>query len=569
MSIKLSRRPTPDFTIVESTFTGVIHNIFAARGIKHQSELELQLKNLLPISSLGNINQAVELLFTTINLNKKIIIVADFDADGATACALMIRALRQLQANVSYKVPNRTNHGYGLSVGLVKEIINLQPDLIITVDNGVSSLDGIKLARENDIDVLVTDHHLPADTLPDANVIVNPNLKGESFKSKNLCGVGVAFYLICALHKELENTNWYKNNNLQPIDLTNLLELVALGTVADVVPLDKNNRILIQAGLNKIKSGSASAGINALFKIANKEPQYALASDIAFKIAPRINAAGRMEDMSIGIECLLTNDESNALKLASMLNQINIERRETEAKMQDEARQIVNNFNPSNDLPFGLCLYQDNWHEGVVGIVAGRLKEKLHRPTIVFAKSGDMLKGSARSVLKVNIKDVLDDIDKQNPGLIDKFGGHAMAAGLTIKPDKFETFAKAFATEIKSHLTLADLSSEILSDGKLSDNELTLAFAKQLQDLSPWGQQFPEPIFDGKFQILDQRIVGEKHLKMIIKPQNSNTPFDAIAFSQAPLESSTDDKLFEMAYRLDINRWRNNVSLQIMVLHIF
>lgn len=569
MSIKLARRPVTDFTIEESTYSGILHNIFTARGIKHQSELKLQLKNLLPISTLGNISPAVEILLNAINSNKKIMIVADFDADGATSCALMVKVLRQLNADVSYKVPNRTNHGYGLSAELVKEIIYLQPDLIITVDNGISSFDGIKLARANHIEVLVTDHHLPADTLPEANVIVNPNLKQDNFKSKNLCGVGVAFYLICALHQKLEQSHWYQEKNIAPIILSDLLDLVALGTIADVVPLDKNNRILVQAGLNKIKSAKASIGINALFKIANQDPKYALASDIAFKIAPRINAAGRMEDMSVGIECLLTNAPTNALKLANLLDQINLKRRETEVTMQEEAKEIVNNFDLTNDLPFGLCLYQNNWHEGVVGIVAGRLKEKHHRPTVVFAKSGDKLKGSARSVLKVNIRDVLDDIDKQNPKLIDKFGGHAMAAGLTISPDNFKAFADVFDAQIRTHLKPADLSHEILSDGQLSNNEFTLAFAQQLQDLSPWGQQFPEPIFDGEFEIIEQRVVGNKHLKIVVKPQNSNTPVDAIAFNQEPLRLTSSHKPFKIAYRLGINRWRDNVSLQLMILHIF
>jgi len=567
MTIKLTRRQVPENKITNTELDGILHDIFAARGIKDQSELDLRLANLLPISSLANTDSAAELILDKIQRNRKILIIADFDADGATACALMLRTLSQLNANVSYIVPNRARHGYGLSQELALEILQLKPELLITVDNGISSFEGIKIAHDHNIQVIVTDHHLPAAELPVADIIINPNLKNETFASKNLCGVGVAFYLACALHKKLQEINWYEQKNLEPLNLTSLLDLVALGTVADVVVLDKNNRILIKAGLGQIRSGKACDGINALFKITGNNPQYALASDLAFKIAPRINAAGRLEDMSIGIECLATNDMAKTLKLAAMLDQINIERRAIEQEMQAEAKQIVNGFHTDDNLPFGLCLYKKSWHEGIVGIVAGRLKDKLHRPTIVFAQSGGKFKGSARSVTKINIRDALESIDKMNPGLIDKFGGHAMAAGLMIAPDNFKDFTKAFDAVIRKELDEADLKGEIMSDGELAENEFTLEFANLLQNISPWGQSFPEPVFDGMFSVIDQRVVGEKHLKMILKPENCQVPLDAIAFNQKPL--ATSEKPIKMAYRLDVNRWQDNVSLQLIVVHIF
>jgi len=566
LKVKLGRRQAPRARITNTSLSGILHDIFANRGIKDQAELELRLSNLLPISSLGNVKAAADLILNAINADKRILVVADFDADGATACALVVRALRQLNANITYRVPNRSRHGYGLSAELVQETLKLEVDLIITVDNGIASFAGIALARENNIKVIVTDHHLPAANLPAANVIINPNLVSETFASKNLCGVGVAFYLVCALHDKLTQDNWYKEHNIKPLIPASYLDLAAFGTVADVVTLDKNNRILIKAGIGKIRSGSSCAGIKALLEIVSLKEQYVAASDIAFKLAPRINAAGRMEDMSIGIECLLSDDKTNAMKLAATLDSINQERQDIERTMQEQAKQVVDGFQADNDLPFGLCLYQKTWHEGIVGIVAGRLKEKLHRPVIAFAKNGNSLKGSARSVHKINIRDALDSIDKNYPGLIDKFGGHAMAAGLNIKPHNFTAFAEAFDQTIRGQLTIDDMTGEILSDGQLGENEFNLAFAKLLRDISPWGQDFPEPIFDGEFAVLEQRVVGDKHLKMTLKSQQSSIPLEAIAFNQPPLNLT--ENLVRIAYRLNLNYWQDNVSLQLVVLYI-
>lgn len=549
-------------------FPKIVQTVLANRGVNSVDEIDLSLKNLLPIHSLSNVDIAAKLIADTIYANEKILIVADFDADGATACAVMVRLLLQMGALVNFKVPHRINHGYGLSTAIVSDIILEKPDLIITVDNGISSHEGISMARKNGIKVLVTDHHLPADTLPDANVIVNPNLPGDNFASKNLAGVGVAFYVACGLHNYLKNDGWYSKSGIKEPIMTSVLDLVALGTVADVVPLDKNNRILVESGLKKIRNGNSCAGIKALFKVSNKDYKFALASDIGFMIGPRINAAGRMQDMTIGINCLLADTSEIAEPMAMDLNTINTERKEIEQTIRDEADSIVENFK-SDNLPFGISLYGSTWHAGVVGIVAGRIKEKYNRPVIVFAKTtNNMLKGSARSIKGMNIRDVIDNVDKCNKGLIDKFGGHAMAAGLSIHVDDFPVFKQKFNSEVAKLLSSKDLSLKIISDGSLASDDFSLELAEILQNITPWGHGFVEPVFDNDFFVIEYRVVGSKHLKLVLQPCGTNLELDAIAFNMVPDILPPKRQSLKIAFQLDINRWQGRVGVQLRIIEI-
>ena len=462
---------------------------------------------------------------------------------------------------VDFLVPNRFEHGYGLSPEIVQLAINeKQPDLIITVDNGVSSFDGAKLAKESGINVIITDHHLPSDSLPEADAIINPNLKGCEFLSKNLAGVGVCFYLFSALRTHLQKIQYFTNNNIPSPDLRTVLDLVALGTVADVVKLDQNNRILIDQGIKRIREKQCSPGILALLEIANRPPETLQASDLGFAVGPRLNAAGRLSDISRGIKCLLTHDMNDARRYAKELEEFNQKRKEEQARIQDEAQAIVDTQEVSKG-KFALSLFDPSWHEGIVGIVAGKLKEDYHCPVAVFAKSGDFLKGSIRSIPDVHIKDLLDLVDRKNPGLILKFGGHAMAAGLSIKLEGFSSFKQEFNEAIKAHLNNEIPKVELLTDGKLEPRDISLDNAQILQQAGPWGQGFEEPLFFGDFEIVEQRIVGGKHLKCRLKAINSNQVHDAIAFFQAPLDSTQ----VSVAYKLSINIWRGSASLQLMI----
>jgi single-stranded-DNA-specific exonuclease len=537
-----------------------LKKIYAARSVS-ESQLSLGLSNLLT-PNFDQLDRALALLEQALLEQKRVLIIGDFDCDGATASVVAVKSLRMMGAKyVDFLVPNRFEHGYGLSPEIVQLAIKeKQPDLIITVDNGVSSFDGTKLAKESGINVIITDHHLPSDSLPEADAIINPNLKGCEFLSKNLAGVGVCFYLFSALRTHLQKIQYFTNNNIPSPDLRTVLDLVALGTVADVVKLDQNNRILIDQGIKRIREKQCSPGILALLEIANRPPETLQASDLGFAVGPRLNAAGRLSDISRGIKCLLTDDMNDARRYAKELEEFNQKRKEEQARIQDEAQAIVD-MQELSEGKFALSLFDPSWHEGIVGIVAGKLKEDYHCPVAVFAKSGDFLKGSIRSIPDVHIKDLLDLVDRKNPGLILKFGGHAMAAGLSIKLEGFSSFKQEFNKAIKAHLNNEIPKVELLTDGQLEPRDISLDNAQILQQAGPWGQSFEEPIFFGDFEIVEQRIVGEKHLKCRLKAINSNQVFDAIAFFQASLDSTQ----VSVAYKLSINIWRGSTSLQLMV----
>lgn len=548
----------------------VLQRIYALRNITDMKELDKTFKSLLPFANFKDIDKACERIFRALQKQENILIVGDFDADGATSTALIISALKIFGAkNIAYLVPNRFKFGYGLSKDIV-DVASLQnPDLLITVDNGISSLEGVARANELKIDVLITDHHLPGEELPDAFAIVNPNQYGCEFTSKSIAGVGVVFYLMLALRRYLERKSWFAANNMTLPNMSQFLDLVALGTVADVVALDQNNRILVEQGLTRIRSGNVRPGILALIEVAKRELSTLQASDLGFAVAPRLNAAGRLDDMSLGIECLLANDLGKARQLAEQLDSLNIERRKIEAEMKEQAHVLLKNFTLRDNinLPISLCLFDESWHQGVIGILAGRLKESYHRPTIVFAlgENGE-LKGSARSIVGLNIRDILADIDKDNPRLIIKFGGHAMAAGLTIDRENFSKFRDAFVNEVSKHIDASMCSGDMYSDGSLTKNDLTLELARLIQDSGPWGQHFPEPRFDNVFIILDQRIVGTNHLKLTLSLAEGSEPIDAIFFNVDlniwPNHRATHVRAL---YKLDINTYQGYTKLQLLI----
>lgn len=546
----------------------LLTRIYAARGVCHARELDTGLQQLEPYHSLKGITAAVELLLDAIEQQQRILIVGDFDADGATATATGLLGLRMLGAeDVHYLVPNRFDYGYGLSPEIVAAARELSPDLLVTVDNGISSIEGVAAAQAAGMRVLITDHHLAGEQLPAADAIVNPNQPGCDFPSKALAGVGVMFYVLLALRARMRELGHFEHRPAP--NLAELLDLVALGTVADVVPLDANNRILVQQGLARIRAGRTRPGIRALIETGRRSLSQLVAMDLGFIVGPRLNAAGRMDDMSIGIECLLAADEPSALQLAQRLEELNQQRRQVEQGMQQDVTQQLQALD-MEQLPFGLCVYQPDWHQGVTGILAARLKEKHHRPVIAFADAGDgQLKGSARSVPGLHIRDALDAVATRNPGLISKFGGHAMAAGLTLAREHFERFAAAFDACVREHLGEDDLQGLWVTDGELAENEFQLELARQLRMAGPWGQQFPEPSFHGRFRLLEQRLVGERHLKLVLQPEQGRVSVEAIAFNvdlqQWP---NPNIRYAEMAYRLDVNEFRGRESLQLMVEHL-
>jgi single-stranded-DNA-specific exonuclease len=557
----------------------VLRRVYLARHLHRAEQTDLSLERLLPPSPLKGIEQAVALLADALARQQRILIVADFDADGATSCALAVRALRALGAkDVRYVVPNRFEYGYGLTPEIVAVAAQQQPALLITVDNGISSVEGVRAARALGIQVLITDHHLPGAELPDANAIVNPNQPGDEFPSKNLAGVGVIFYIMLALRAHLRTTGWYGKQNISEPNFAHLLDLVALGTVADVVPLDHNNRILVAQGLKRINQGYSSdktnevglhtrPGIRALLEVAGRAPGRLAATDLGFVVAPRLNAAGRLTDMSLGIECLLADDATAALGMARQLDTLNRERRAIEAGMQEQALEALDKLHLNGSLPHGLCLFDESWHQGVIGILAARIKERVHRPVIAFAPASDTeIKGSARSVPGLHIRDALDAVAACHPGLLSKFGGHAMAAGLTLPRAHFETFSRAFAEEVARHLDENDLAGKVLSDGELVADDMTMELAQSLRAAGPWGQGFPEPLFDGRFEVLGSRIVGEKHLRLTLRPPQGRS-VQAIAFNRAALQPSEGSKV-EAAYRLDINSYQGNQTLQLVIEHL-
>ena len=550
----------------------LLDRLYRARHIKNNQELDRTLKCMLNPNKLHGIERAVELLLEAYRQQQKIIIVGDFDADGATSTALTVLALRQLGFNdVDYLLPNRFEQGYGLSIPVAEMALEKGVQLLMTVDNGVSSFDGIAFLKEKGVRVLVTDHHLPPDTLPPADAIVNPNLNDCAFPSKSLAGVGVAFYLMLAVRAEFRNLGIFSAET-QP-NFTELLDLVALGTVADVVPLDQNNRILIHQGLLRIRAKHCRPGIIALAEVANRNPEQFSTADLGFSIAPRLNAAGRLDNMSLGVELLLAKDMQSARELALDLDQLNQTRKEIEAGMKLEALKICWNFTGfSNELPMGIALYQPDWHQGVLGIVSSRIKDQYHRPVIAFAQDGEgVLKGSARSIEGLHMRDVLERIYSQQPNMILKFGGHAMAAGLTIREECFDDFRRAFNQAVTDWLDEEHLQGVIWSDGELREDEFTLATAELLKAGGPWGQAFPEPCFDGEFNILEQRAIGQNqnHLKMLVEPKRGGPLLDAVVFNIDPrLYPDLSIKQARLAYKLDINEFRGNRSVQLLVDYI-
>ncbi len=550
----------------------LLAQVLASRHINTASELQLSLEALLPPDSLLGLEAAVTLLVEALQQRQRILIVGDFDADGATSTAVAVRALRAMgAAAVDFLVPNRFEYGYGLTPEIVAEALQRRPDLIVTVDNGISSLRGVAAAREAGVRVLVTDHHLPAAELPAAHAIVNPNQQGDPFPAKGTAGVGVIFYVMLALRTRLRETGWFAARGLAEPNLAQLLDLVALGTVADVVPLEQNNRILVAQGLRRIRCGQGCPGVQALIAVAGRNAARLVASDLGFAVGPRLNAAGRLDDMSVGIRCLLTDSEPEARAIAAELDALNRERREIEEGMRNEALEELQRLHleGEGELPRGLCLYNPDWHQGVIGILASRIKERLHRPVIVFADGEEgIIKGSARSIPGLHIRDALDAVAAHHPGLISKFGGHAMAAGLSLEREHYPQFKSAFEEEVERQIGGEALRGILLSDGELPAEMFDLELARLLRDFMPWGQAFPEPLFDGFFSIVDRRIVAGKHLKLQLLPLDGGAVVDAIAFN-IDLESGILEAPWtHLAYRLDVNEWRGNESLQLLVSHL-
>jgi single-stranded-DNA-specific exonuclease len=546
----------------------VLRRIYAARGVMDDEDLDLSLERLLPIGSLPGVEAAAALLRN--HRTGRVLVVGDFDADGATSSALVVRGLRGLKfSHVDYLVPNRFKFGYGLTPEIVALAASRRPSLIVTVDNGISSIEGVEAAHKLGIPVLVTDHHLPGPVLPSALAIVNPNLAASTFGSPALAGVGVAFYVVAALARLLGDAGFRA---------ADLLDLVALGTVADVVPLDRNNRVLVAQGLRRIRAGRCVPGVRALLESGGRKLDEITAADLGFVVGPRLNAAGRLTDMSVGIECLLADDPAEAERLAGQLAALNAERREIEQRMQLEAVDIAATlrFNVAGDESLGLCLFDETWHQGVVGLVAGRIKDRLHRPVIAFARAENGgLRGSARSVPGIHIRDALDSIATRHPGLIDKFGGHSMAAGMSLAEEALDRFRTAFAEEIAARADVDSLRGVIHSDGELIGTELCVDTARVLRGAGPWGQGFPEPVFDGEFGVLDARIVGGRHLKLSVCEGGAapcGPPIDAIAFGY--IGSTAEDPQLragmraQLAYRLEVNEYRGLGRLQLNCQHL-
>lgn len=566
-------RVLPDGAVLLPDMHPVLARLYALRGINSAQELERALKGLAPAQAMKGMEAALDLLQQALRADWRILVVGDFDADGATSTALAVRVLRKLGAqHVDYLVPNRFEYGYGLT----PEIVALAqtekaPDLIITVDNGISSVEGVAAAKAAGMRVLVTDHHLPGTVLPAADAIVNPNQPACAFPSKNLAGVGVVFYLLSSLRTRLKHAGWFAERNLPEVSLADYLDIVALGTVADVVALDANNRVLVHQGLARIRAGRCVPGITALLAVAGKAPEQIVAADLGFQVAPRLNAAGRLDDMSHGIETLLTDSPALAAQYASELDGLNLDRRQIEAGMQQEAVAALKQLQlDAASLPYAFSLYDANWHQGVIGILAGRLKDKFHRPVIAFAPAGDdrnpataELKGSARSIPGVHIRDVLERVASQHPGLITRFGGHAMAAGLSLPLAHLARFREAFAAAVAAMAGKRDLEPVLHSDGELPAACFSESFADLLREAGPWGQAFPEPLFHGDFLCLEQRLLKEKHIKFSLSHPDSNRVFDAIAFNVDREVWPNAARRLRLAYRLDVNEFRGRRSLQL------
>ncbi|MGL9719400.1 single-stranded-DNA-specific exonuclease RecJ [Symbiopectobacterium sp.] len=569
----LRRRPLAEGSGLPATLPPLLRRLYAQRGVTEGQELDRSLRGLLDYRLLDGIDDAVVLLQQALAEQRRIVVVGDFDADGATSTALTVLALRSMGGSqVTYLVPNRFEDGYGLSPEVVVQAEKLGAELILTVDNGISSHAGVDDAHQRGIQVLVTDHHLPGETLPAADAMINPNLRDCAFPSKSLAGVGVAFYLMMALFVRLRDSGWFSQKGVAEPKLAELLDLVALGTVADVVPLDANNRILVSQGLNRIRAGKCRPGIRALLEIANRDASQLVASDLGFAIGPRLNAAGRLDDMSIGVALLLCDDIVEARMQASDLDALNLARREIEQEMQAEAMQLCEKLEHClEQLPLGLAMYHPEWHQGVVGILASWLKERFHRPVIAFAPAGEgVLKGSGRSIPGLHLRDALERLDTRYPGLMVKFGGHAMAAGLSLEEHQFDTFRERFGELVGEWLDESHLEGVIWSDGELIQTELNLVTAEMLRDAGPWGQAFPEPTFDGRFRILQQKLLKERHLKLMVEPVNGGPLLDGIAFNvDTRCWPDSSIREAELAYRLEVNEFRGKRSVQLLIQHLW
>ncbi len=562
----VEREPQASEVDFGDSVPALLQRVYAARGVTDAGVLDRSLSRLLPPSGLADAGKAARRIVRAIAAQETILFVGDFDADGATSVALGVSLLRRFgAADVQFLVPNRFEFGYGLSPEIVDLAATYDPALLITVDNGVSSVTGVAAANARGMDVIITDHHLAGLELPDAYAIVNPNLAGSEFPSRNLAGVGVIYYLLGLVRAELRREGWFENRS-EP-NLADWLDLVALGTVADVVPLDRNNRILVHQGLLRMRAGRCRPGIQALVEVAGRDLSRLSAQDLGYAVGPRLNAAGRLDDMSVGIRCLMAEDLAAARERATALDELNRARRELELEMVRDAELLVSQQHLDVQDQFGVCVYEPGWHQGIVGIVAGRLREKIDRPVIAFADAGDLapdeLKGSARSLPALHIRDTLDAIAARHPGMLKKFGGHAMAAGLSLKRVHYERFARAFDAEVRRQLPDHAFERVVETDGSLCETELSLDTARLLADAGPWGQGFPEPLFYDEFQLVSQRVVGEHHLKLVVK--QGQRVLDAIAFRQRPVEGATRVRL---AYRLSENTWNDRTTLQLVVEHL-
>ncbi|MEW9799006.1 single-stranded-DNA-specific exonuclease RecJ [Alteromonas sp. CYL-A6] len=546
----------------------VLERIYRGRNVQSMDELEHGLKSLLHFNQLKDMEKASALLAEAVTARKKVVIVGDFDADGATSTSVCLLALKMMgHPHVDYLVPNRFDFGYGLSTPIVDIAAQHQAEILITVDNGIACHDGVAHAKALGMTVIVTDHHLPGETLPPADAIVNPNQPGCTFPSPHIAGVGVAFYLMLACRSQLQSRGWFEQAGIAPPNLATLLDIVAVGTVADVVRLDRNNRILVHQGLQRIRAGQCRPGIKALVEVAGRELAHLTSTDLGFVIGPRLNAAGRLDDMALGIACLTEDDPMQARMMAAELDALNQERRSIEQGMKEEAQKVLDSLTLSDgDMPPALVVYKEDFHQGVIGIVAGRIKEKYHRPTLAFAHQDDhTLKGSARSIPGVHIRDVLDEVNTRYPGVIEKFGGHAMAAGVSLPVAKLAQFTDALNTVTARHLALCDGDAVLYSDGELGREELSLPFARTLRSAGPFGQGFEAPLFDGVFTLVTQRIVGEKHLKLVLL-HDDGEEVDAIAFNiDTNAWPDMQARRVRIAYRLDVNVFRGNETVQLLV----
>jgi single-stranded-DNA-specific exonuclease len=566
-------RRTSSATLLAYDVHPILRRIYAQRGVTDPRQLQQSVNLLHPCEALSGVDAAVGLLERALKEDETVLVVGDFDADGATSTALAVRALRAFGArHVHYLVPNRFRDGYGLTPEIVAAGAAMSSQLLITVDNGISGIEGVAAAHAQGMRVLITDHHLPGSRLPAADAIVNPNLIGDQFPSKCLAGVGVVLYLMIALRKRLRETGWYAPLGIPEPNLASWLDLVALGTVADVVPLDHNNRILVEQGLRRIRAGLCVPGIRAILRVADRDPERIVAADLGFAVGPRLNAAGRLADMRLGIECLLSDDEAQAAAFAQRLDELNRQRREIEGKMHAQALRILQAAGAElgqSSAAYGMCLFDPSWHQGVIGILAGRIKERMHRPVVVFADAGDgTLKGSARSIPGLHVRDVLETIATQNPGLVTRFGGHAMAAGLSLPVAHFPVFREAFDRVVRALVTPEQMNGVLYSDGELAEADFTLEVARILRKAGPWGQGFPEPVFDGLFDVISHSVIGARHLKLAVKPQGCDCVLQAMAFNAATPAWLPRTRALHMLYRLEENVYQGLARPQLTVSHM-